>query len=202
MDVLPLERRQVPGAAAVLAQAFADDEVYRSLWPQPARRARALRAFMAIPVADAYAHGHVSLVAEGERLLAVAAWLPPGAFPLSARRRARALPRLARTALADPASFPRLARFGANLEAAFPGDRPAYLAVVGVAPEAQARGVGTAVLEPGLGFCDEAGSDCYLETASPRAVALYERLGFATLSSGDRLLPGGPTHWRMRRPAS
>ena len=93
----------------------------------------------------------------------------------------------------------KLARFGANLERAFPEDRPAYLAVVGVVPSAQGRGVGTAVLEPGLQLCDEAGFDCYLETANARAVPLYERLGFEVLSSGEQLAPRGPTHWRMRR---
>jgi ribosomal protein S18 acetylase RimI-like enzyme len=41
--------------------------------------------------------------------------------------------------------------------------------------------------------------DAYLETANARAVPLYERLGFRVISSGDQLLPGGPTHWRMRR---
>ena len=73
--------------------------------------------------------------------------------------------------------------------------------MVGVVPEQQGKGYGSAVLAPGLGICDETGSDAYLETANPRAVPLYERLGFTILSAGDQLLPAGPTHWRMRRPA-
>ncbi len=201
MEAVPLERAQVREAVDALARAFDDDAVYRWLWSHPGRRARALRAFLAIPVRDAYDHGHVTVARNQERIAAVAAWLPPGAFPLSPRRKARAVPRMVRAAAADPPAFARLARFGANIEAAFPGDRPAYLAVVGVVPEAQGRGVGTAVLEPGLAMCDEAGSDCYLETANARAVPLYERLGFAVVSSGDQLAPGGPAHWRMRRPA-
>jgi ribosomal protein S18 acetylase RimI-like enzyme len=202
MNGIPLERSQIPEAVAALTRAFDHDAVYRSLWPDDARRARALRAFMAVPIADAYAHGHVTVIRSGDEVLGVAAWLPPGAFPYSAARKARAVPRMVRAGLAAPGALGRLARFGANIEGAFPDDRPAYLAVVGVVPEAQGRGVGSAVLAPGLAICDDTGSDAYLETANERAVALYERLGFVTLSHGDELLPGGPTHWRMRRSAS
>ena len=201
MDATPLERKRIPDAVGALARAFDDDAVSVSLWPDPARRARALTAFMTIPVADAYAHGNVTVIRDDRDVVAVAAWLPPGKFPLSPLRRARAMPRIGRVAMADRGAMRRFARFGTNIDAAFPDDRPAYLAVVGVVPERQGSGLGTAVLRPGLGLCDQTGSDAYLETANARAVPLYERLGFTVLSEGDALLPDGPTHWRMRRPA-
>lgn len=201
VPVAALERAQVAEAAGALARAFADDPAFTSLWPDRVPRARALERLMAVPLAHAVRQGHVdALVVEGA-LAGVAAWLPPGRYPLGTGEQLRAMPRLLGVAGAAPRAFPRLGRFGANIDAAFPADRPWYLAVVGVVPEAQGRGLGTRLLRPGLDRCDAAGGDCYLETDTAAAARLYTRLGFATLEAGAQLLPDGPTHWRMRRPA-
>ena len=202
MRIVVLERRRIGEAARALARAFDADEVYRSLWPDDRRRPVALRRFMTVPVADAYEHGTVTAL-EGDdgAILGVAAWLPPGAFPFDGRRKARAVPRMLGVAAAAPRSFGRLSRFGANIEAAFPDDRPAYLAVIGVVPEAQGGGLGGQLLAAGLELCDSLGADCYLETNTEGAARLYGRHGFEVLERGARLLPDGPVHIRMRRPA-
>jgi ribosomal protein S18 acetylase RimI-like enzyme len=200
-EVRPLERAEVPDAARALVRAFEGDPALVSLFPDPGRRAGALRAFLEVPVADAIDHGHAdALVVEGA-VAGAAVWYPPGAYPFGLRRRLRALPRMLAVAAAAPREFRRLGRFGSNVDAAFPDDRPWYLCVVGVAPEAQGRGLGTRLLRPGLERCDAADGDCYLETDTPAAARLYERLGFETIEARARLLPGGPTHVRMRRPA-
>jgi ribosomal protein S18 acetylase RimI-like enzyme len=191
----------VAEACRALARAFADDPAFSSLWPDPARRARALQRLMAVPVGHALRQGHVDALVVDGALAGAAAWLPPGRYQLGPREQLRAMPRLLGVAAAAPRAFPRLGRFGANIDAAFPADRPWYLAVVGVVPEAQGRGLGTRLLRPGLERCDAAAGDCYLETDTADAARLYARLGFATLEAGARLLPGGPTHWRMRRSA-
>jgi ribosomal protein S18 acetylase RimI-like enzyme len=73
-----------------------------------------------------------------------------------------------------------------------------YLAVMGVAPEWQGRGLGTALMQPGLKEIDAAGLPAYLETSTPRARALYERHGFAV--TGEINVPvGGPPIWLMWR---
>ncbi len=36
---------------------------------------------------------------------------------------------------------------------------------------------------------------------TPSATRLYERHGFEVIEAAARLLPDGPTHWRMLRPA-
>ena len=53
-----------------------------------------------------------------------------------------------------------------------------YVMVVGVAPEKQGKGIGRALLQPIIERADTAGQPCYLETAQPANVGLYERLGF------------------------
>jgi len=55
------------------------------------------------------------------------------------------------------------------------------LSIVGVAHEAQGRGLGGQLLMPTLAEADAAEAECYLETFSARNIRFYERLGFHTL---------------------
>jgi GNAT superfamily N-acetyltransferase len=153
-------------------------------------------------VADARAHGRVDGAFEEERLLGVAVWLPPGAYPWGALRKLRALPHMLRVALAAPGSFLALGRLGARVEEAFPVEAaPRYLEVVGVDGDARGRGVGTQLLEPALRRADAEQSHCYLETDAERNVAWYRRLGFRVERSGLQLAgPEGPGYWTMTRP--
>ncbi|MFI7319751.1 GNAT family N-acetyltransferase [Streptomyces venezuelae] len=76
-----------------------------------------------------------------------------------------------------------------------------FLATVGVDPDEQGKGLGGAVLEPGLEAADRAGSPCFLETSTERNVAFYERLGF-TVTADVPLPDNGPRTWCMlRKPA-
>jgi len=198
MTIVPLERRRLGEAARMLARAFHEDPTSRSLWPDPRRRPRALRAFMALPLADALGHGHVDAALDGDAIAGVAAWYPAGAYPSDTRRQLRAMPRVLGVAAAAPRAFSRLARLGLNIDAAFPDDRPSYLAVIGIAPEAQGRGIGSRLIETGLARVD---GPCYLETDTEGGMRLYERHGFEVIERAAQLLPGGPTHWRMLRRA-
>ncbi|WP_232719343.1 GNAT family N-acetyltransferase [Gordonia metallireducens] len=74
------------------------------------------------------------------------------------------------------------ATVAARADEATAGLRPAepvwHLATVGVAPHSQGRGLGRAVLEPGLEAARTEGYAAYLETSSPENVTFYGRLGF------------------------
>lgn len=73
-----------------------------------------------------------------------------------------------------------------------------YLAALGVEPEQQGGGIGTALLKPVLNTCDERRIIAYLETATGRNVLLYERNGFAVVE--ELTLPGTDVHgWLMLR---
>ncbi len=90
----------------------------------------------------------------------------------------------------------------ARADEATAGLRPAepvwHLATVGVAPPSQGRGLGRAVLEPGLEAARTEGYPAYLETSSPENVTFYERLGFEV--TGKVSLPDdGPDVWAMVR---
>jgi ribosomal protein S18 acetylase RimI-like enzyme len=76
-----------------------------------------------------------------------------------------------------------------------------YLAVMGVDPQWQGRGIGSKLMRPALETLDAEGMPAYLEASTPRSRALYERHGFAV--TGEFNLPsGGPPLWQMwREPA-
>jgi GNAT superfamily N-acetyltransferase len=72
-----------------------------------------------------------------------------------------------------------------------------YLALLGVEPEQQGHGIGSALLAPGLELCDRNGLPAYLETGRERNVGFYLRHGFAETGRVD--VPGGPRVWTLWR---
>ena len=77
----------------------------------------------------------------------------------------------------------------------------AYLWFLGVAPAAQGRGVGSALLRAANARLDADGLPAYLETGTTRNVALYERHGFKVISE-HKARADAPNMWSMwREPA-
>ena len=73
-----------------------------------------------------------------------------------------------------------------------------YLWMIGVTPQLQGAGIGTALVRPVLDRCDREGLPAYLEASNARSRALYERLGFE-LAGRPLDLPDGPRMWPMWR---
>ena len=201
VEVVPLPATLLPAVGEVFAGSHADYPPFRHLFPDPARRAAVLRTFFTATVRDALAFGAVdAAVGDGDRLLGVAVWLPPGAFPWSTRRKLRSTPAMLKVARAAPGSFRGFMRLGANAERHHPRDRHWNLETMGIAPAAQGQGVGSRLITPGLARADLQRLPCYLTTAKGANVGFYRRFGFEVEAEGLPLVPGGPTHWGMRRP--
>jgi ribosomal protein S18 acetylase RimI-like enzyme len=192
---------QAAAAADAIASGHADYPAFRAVFPDPRRRARALRPFFRATVRDAIPFGGVWALVDGERVDAVAVWLPPGASPWTARRKARATPALLRVLAADPRAFPRFVRYGANAERAQPEEPHWYLVVLSVRPDAQRQGLGSRLVARGIARADAEHLPCSLETSDPANVAFYQRFGFEVTDPALRLVPDGPTHVAMRRAA-
>jgi len=195
---------QLPGdrlaeAAGVLARSFHESPNLVHLFPHARARARALPRLQRACLRDALGFGHVYAATLRGEVVGVAAWLPPGAFPLSSRRQLRVLPDTARMLAASPRSTPRLLRFMAGVRRLHPAQPYWYLEVIGVEPSAQGLGIGSRLLEPVLALADEAGQRCYLETMTERNVAWYGKLGFEVSRAGVSFAPGGPPNWTMLR---
>ena len=73
-----------------------------------------------------------------------------------------------------------------------------YLSHVGVMPERQGEGLGSALMRDGLATGDRDGVPSWLETSRVDNVAYYERFGFRTMVDEDAP-DGGPHIWFMRR---
>ena len=72
-----------------------------------------------------------------------------------------------------------------------------YLQSLGVEPERQRRGIGSAMLDHVLPRCDHEGARAYLDATSPRNKRLCGRHGFAATS--EFAPDGGPPIWPMWR---
>lgn len=175
-----------------LASAFDEDPVFRWMVPADRRRRMRLWRFFRIELEQI-------VLPEGEAwttagLHGAALCLPP--------ERWRFPPRVA---LLQGRPYARV--FGARLGRALAmltlierrHYRPAHLYIpyIGVAPERQGNGLGTALLEPVLERCDRQGLPAYLEATSERNAALYARLGFERME--ELRVLGSPPVWPMLR---
>jgi GNAT superfamily N-acetyltransferase len=74
-----------------------------------------------------------------------------------------------------------------------------YLGVLATHPDAQGRGLATAVISPVLEMADHDHLDCWLETSKTGNLGFYERRGF-TLRLPVEVPAGPPTWWCRRAP--
>jgi GNAT superfamily N-acetyltransferase len=79
-----------------------------------------------------------------------------------------------------------------------PDRRHRCLEVLGSRPDRQGRGLGSAVLGPGLARCDREGLLAWTDTSSPENLRFYARFGFGVRARGE-LPGGGPPLWALGR---
>lgn len=157
---------------AALAAAFFDDPVFGWLISGGARRQARLERYFAIQLAHALADGHVWT---SDGLYGAALCMPPGRWRVPPRLMAANSGRLASV---FRGRLPRAVGLLAAMERRHLRGAHYYFSYIGVAPEAQGRGLGSRLMRPALDRCDEERLPAYLEASSERNAALYERLGF------------------------
>lgn len=185
----------LPAIGTSLAAAFADDPVWEWLFgPERNGGREAARLFEWVTAGHL---GDASVWTSGGGS-ATAVWAPPGRHRTPTRRVLGALPRL--LAALGPRGFARLARLGA-MEQIHPAEPHWYLSILGTDPALQGRGLGSAVVAPGLAAADAAGVGCYLESSKESNVPYYRRLGFEVTGTYDIDDGRGPRLWLMWRDA-
>ncbi len=194
MEVVRLDPERLEDASAVLARAFQDDPAWIWLIPDAERRRRLLpwlfRVGFDVTAADVWTTAGL--------IRGAARWLPPGRPPMRVAPMLRAL--VTTPFKLGSAMAPFLA-YGRAVEALRAETMPEphwYLAGIGVEPSAQRRGVGAALLEPGLAAAARAGLPAVLLTNNEANLAFYERHGFRVVREGDTP-QGGPHAWAMVR---
>lgn len=183
----------VPEAARSLARAFYDDPIMSWLFPSERRMGRLERGFevflerIYLPYDECYTL---------DGLVGCSLWAPPGKWHVSLPGQLKLMPSMISAFGRD---LPKLMRTISFLESKHPHEPHYYLAVLGVEPESQGKGLGAALMRPVLEQCDREGVPAYLEASSERSRALYLRNGFEVVEE-IHLPGGGPPSWRMWRP--
>lgn len=196
--IVALREGDLPAAAAALSRAFQDDPLQKYVLPDPVERAAQSPGLFAPLLRYGLNFGEVLTTAGSPAGAAV--WLGPEAWEVTPERATAAgldkLPAVLGAAAAE--------RFFSVLAAIDPYHHrdvpPAhwYVMVVGVAPEEQGKGIGRALLQPIIKRADTSALPCYLETAQPANVGLYEGLGFRRVV--DMIEPqSGLRLWTFRR---
>jgi GNAT superfamily N-acetyltransferase len=181
--------------APALARAYQRDPVWSFLLPDETRRERALTRYFTIELRDVALRHDTTWTTEA----AVGAILcfPPDRWrlpPLTTVRRGPAFIHAFGTDL------PRSLRALMLLEHVHPRAAHYFIAYAGLPPEWQGTGIGSALVAPLLERCDAEHAPAYLEATSERAVAFYQRHGFAVTK--EVRLRNGPPLWMMWRSPS
>lgn len=184
-----------PALVETLAQAFQTDPALSWILPDPAHRSRALHSLFRVLV-PADMRAGIALRAAGDE--AAALWRAPGQAHSGTLEFLRTVVPLVAT---FGTALPRGLTVQAGIDAHRPRGRFWYLHYVGVRPDHQGKGHGGRIIRAQTAVADDEGLPCWLETATPENVPLYQRLGFVTQVEWD-VPRGGPHFWGMMRPVS
>ncbi len=194
LDIDKLKVTDIQEAAQALSRAFHDDPLQTYVLPDPEQRAQRSPDLFATLLHYGHQFGEAFISAGG-----AAVWIPPGGEITPERAAQSGLDQLPSILGQDAfIKFGQMLDFLQPLAAAAMPQEFWYLMVVGVEPNYQGRGVGTALLRPILKRADEARVPCYLETFNDRNIVFYERLGFEI--ARDVVEPlSGLRVWTLRR---
>jgi ribosomal protein S18 acetylase RimI-like enzyme len=190
--VRPATPADVPPLTRMLARAFFDDPVAVWTCRSDAQRAPLLEGMYRTRLQHMLAQQEVWTTPEHS---SAALWAAPGQWQTGFRQDAALLPYLL-----HPHILLRLPLLTSGLSAIRRRHPPTphwYLSLLGTDPDAQGRGLGSALLEQRLKKCDSEGAGAYLESSKQRNVDFYARHGFRL--TGELRLPRGPKLWVMWR---
>jgi ribosomal protein S18 acetylase RimI-like enzyme len=186
--------RATPADAAAVAEliggAFQHLEVSSWLVPDPVERARVLPRNFQIFVDYALQHGTVEVAADGS---GASVWLPMDGDPLPPPDNYEQ--RVADSCGAWTENFLHLDTL---FEANHPHAPHHHLAFLGVHPDRQSGGVGSALLDSYHHRLDGAGTAAFLEASSARSRDLYLRHGYTPLGE-PYAVPNGALFYPMWR---
>jgi ribosomal protein S18 acetylase RimI-like enzyme len=210
-----------PRVADAMASAFFDNPI--TIWhvPDESRRVDVMRDLFTVLLETVYTRFGLVYTNVGEAASG-AMWIahdvqedrrPVPGLPVEWCRTCntpRALGRLPRNMVVPPDTsaemdrasavvfrdFPRTVELFELLDAHHPQDPHYYLQFMGVRPECQGTGIGSALLRAVLDRCDVEGAAAYLE-ADERSKLLYAKHGFE--ATAEIKLPKGPSFFPMWR---
>lgn len=189
---VPITRENAVAAGHAAAAGFLDNEIWEWIVPNEERRGAMLRRHFPIIIRRVFlghGTGWTSTDSNGACL-----WIPPE------NPRRTAWQGLVEAVSLVPGIVGGIRR-GQRMEGLMNENHPVephwYLETLSIAPEAQRKGYGSALLAPGLELCDEQQLPAYLETQREANVPYYRRFGWEL--TGKVALPDSPPMWTMWR---
>jgi GNAT superfamily N-acetyltransferase len=177
-------------AVGAINAAFITDPIARFAWPAPHDHLCAMPLAAREFGGAAFAHGTAYVTPD---FCGTALWLPPGVHP-----NGEALEEIFHET-AKPEHLDDLLGTFEQMEQWHPEEPHWYLAMIGVEPNAQRRGLGADLMRHAVARCDRDGLLAYLESSNRRNVSLYMRHGFEVM--GEIKVGAAPTVMPMvRRP--
>jgi ribosomal protein S18 acetylase RimI-like enzyme len=189
----PAERTDPAEVLPTLVAALADDPLWRWLYPDRETYERAFPEVMLLAARGGFDAGTIDVAEAGA---AVAVWAPPGVDVDLEEVEARWLTHF--QTHCDPGRLEDIFAWSEQFGRFHPTEPHWYLGGIGVMPDRQGRGHGSALLRVGLERCDRDGLPAYLEASSSRNRPLYERHGFEVI--GEIQAADSPSVWPMLRP--
>ena len=189
---------EIDALGTVLGAAFDADPVINWLVRQDEERQSSIEALFREVTRHAYfPEGETYLATNDDEPLGAAVWRPPGVGEPPP------IPEIDRLFddITDDIGRRRSRQIGELVEARHPTERHRYLYAIGVRPEIQGSGAGSALMRSGLDLCDAEGTPAYLENTNERNLPFYERHGFG-VRERVQLPDGGPSVWLMWREPS
>lgn len=189
-EALKSERRTV---LDVLGRAFFDDPIAMHIYPNDAQRRACYGRFMGLAL-DAFEGDGQILTNDAVQSAAI--WQAP----LEGNRRTgffKQLRLMTRLFSLTRSGFFRAARMAELMSTHHLTEPHWYLAVLGTDPEAQGKGLGSAVMQPVLDRCDRTGVPAYLESSKESNLPFYRKHGFEVID--ELKIPNGPSMWPMVR---
>lgn len=163
----------------VLSAAFATEEAWSFIVPDPIARARILPRVFKIMIGNDFRSGTLFATPDCE---AVTLWRSPGRIKGT---RLDFLRDLLPFAAALGSNIGRALAVSGSIDAHYPKEPVHYLHFAACHPDHQGKGYGGAAIRAGLAQADSAAVPAYLETATEANVGLYARLGFEVSAQWD-----------------
>jgi ribosomal protein S18 acetylase RimI-like enzyme len=181
-----------PAIARALAGAFFDDPVFRWIYPDDEQRRHVLPPFFSLYTETILRHDET--YAAGD-VTGAALWVPPGQPAVPEEEAEDFGRRMEELSGENPERAFAVSKL---IDEHHPPGSYYFLQFMGVEPESQGRGIGSALLTEALERCDQEDARAYLDATSPRNKRFYERHGFR---ASDEYAPegGGPPLWPMWR---
>jgi len=199
VEIRTLCGREVRAVVDPLTRAFWNYPESVHLLPQENRRRRVLPRYLLSDAIDAARFDTLLGAVIGGAVVGAAAWLPPRAYPIPAKRQAQQVLSFL-PVLPWAIGAASEGRRGQTANRAHHRGLPPhyYLRAIGVDPAHQGRGIGVALLAPVLRRANDEGVGCFLTTATLENARWYEGQGFVTRAI-YKPTPTWPQTWAMWR---